>query len=335
MKLATYQDGSRDGQLVVVSRDLRQAHYATGTASRLLAVFDDWNFLAPQLQDLYDELNAGRLRHAFAFQAERCLAPLPRATQCLRGGAYPSHGQLLHQAWPQTWPEPRRAEPVMAQVPSDDFLPPLATVHVASEVLEPDFGAELWAVCGDLRQGASPERALDAVRLLGLANAFALRRLQAEPGGDVQARVATACAPVLITPDELGPGWQQGRAQATLQCSWNGRKFGLCDAASDMRFGFGDLLAHAAKTRRLRTGTVVTTGPVSNAGVASDTGRLSWPKGFCSALERQAMEQVQDQLVSTGFLCFGDTLRVEAKGRDGQSLFGALEQTLMPLDGAS
>ena len=101
MKLATYQDGSRDGQLVVVSRDLRQAHYATGTASRLLAVFDDWNFLAPQLQDLYDELNAGRLRHAFAFQAERCLAPLPRATQCLRGGAYPS--QVAGRAYARTF----------------------------------------------------------------------------------------------------------------------------------------------------------------------------------------------------------------------------------------
>ena len=334
MKLATYQDGSRDGQLVVVSRDLRQACYATGTASRMLALFDDWGFYAPQLQDLYDALNAGRARHAFAFEPERCLAPLPRAFQALRGGAYTSHAQLLHQAWPQSWPAPRLGVPQLRQLPSDDFFPPVADVHVASEVLEADFGAELFAVCGDVRQGAAPEQALDGVRLLGLANGFVLRRLLAEPDGAQQATVATACAPVLVTPDELGTAWCEGRAQLTLQCSWNGRKFGLCDAGADMRFGFGELIAHAARTRRLRAGSVVTTGPVSNAGAADAAGRLAWPKGFCALIERQAMEQVQDGVAQTGFLRFGDTVRLEAKGRDGQSVFGALEHTLLPLGGA-
>lgn len=333
MKLATYQDGSRDGQLVVVSRDLRQACYATGTASRMLALFDDWGFFAPQLRDLYDTLNAGRMRHAFAFEPGRCLAPLPRALQCLRGGAYTSHAQLLHQAWPQSWPAPRLGVPQLLQVPSDDFFPPEGNVCVASEVLEADFGAELFVICGDVRQGAAPEQALDGVRLLGLANGFVLRRLLAEPPGDAQqAMVATACAPVLVTPDELGAAWADGRAQLTLQCSRDGRKFGLCDAGADMRFGFGELLAHAARTRRLRAGSVVTTGVVSNAGAPDAAGCMAWPRGFCALIERQAMEQVQDGVAQTSFLRFGDTVRLEARGRDGLSVFGVLEHTLMPLD---
>ena len=336
MKLATYKDGSRDGQLVVVSRDLSCAHYATGIAPRMQSLLDDWNFLAPQLQNLFDDLNAARARHAFAFEAERCLAPLPRAHQWIGGGAYPGHAQLLHQAWPQRWPAPRQSEPQMRQCLSGDLLGPCDEIRVASETLQVDFAAELVAIVGDVRQGARAEQALEGVRLLGLANAMALTRLTEDErstgGGLLQSTPATAMAPIVVTPDEMGPDWETGRVHLTVQCSWNGRKFGLCDAGTDMRFGFGELVATAAKTRRLRAGTVVGTGPIGNAGVI-DEGRTTWPKGFCNLTERQAMEQVQDGIVTTGFLRFGDTVRLELRGRDGHSMLGAIEQTLMPLDG--
>jgi fumarylacetoacetate (FAA) hydrolase len=334
MKFATYQDGSRDGQLLVVSRDLSQAHYATGISGRLQAVLDDWGFLAPQLQDLSDALNAGRARHAFAFEAERCLAPLPRAHQWVGGGAFASHARLLHQAWPLHWAQPPQLEPQMAQGPSGDFAAPTDEVRVASEALQVDFSAELFAVTGDVRQGVSAEQALEGVRLLGLANVTRLCRLleaeHASGWGLLQAMPSVAMAPVLVTPDELGPAWADGRAQLTLQCSWNGRKFGLCDTAA-MDFGFGELLAHAAKTRRLRAGTLIGSGVISNAGAPDEQGRMAWPKGFGCLRERQAMEQVQDGQVRTGFMRFGDTVRLDLR-RDGQSLLGAIEQTVMPLN---
>ena len=334
MKLATYKDGSRDGQLLVVSRDLSQAHYATGVTGRMQALLDDWGFLAPQLQDVYDALNAGRARHAFAFEPERCLAPLPRAHQWVGGGAYPSHARLLHQAWPLHWALPPQFEPQMAQGPSGDFAAPTDEVRVASEALQVDFSAELVAVTGDVRQGVSAEQALDSVRLLGLANVTQLCRLleaeHASGWGLLQATPSVAMAPVLLTPDELGSAWAEGRAQLTLQCTWNGRKFGLCDTAA-MDFGFGELLAHAAKTRRLRAGTLVGSGVISNAGTPDDNGRTAWPKGFCSLRERQAMEQVQDGQVRTGYMRFGDTVRLDLRS-EGRSLMGAIEQTLMPLN---
>lgn len=335
MKLATYQDGSRDGQLVVVSRDLSQAHYATHIANRLQQVLDDWNYLSPALQDIYHQLNQGRARHAFPFDPAQCMAPLPRAYQWLDGSAYLNHVELVRQARGADMPESAQTDPLMYQGGSDDLAGPHAEIVCASESWGVDFEAELAVITGDVPMGCASDRALDAVRLLALVNDVTLRNLVPEElakgFGFVQSKPATAFAPVVVTPDEMGDAWARGRVHLPVQCVWNGRKVGMCEAGSDMHFHFGQLIAHAAKTRRLRAGTIVGSGTVSNKGVARKN-RTEWPHGYSCIAEKRAMETLQDGQPSTEYMKFGDTIRIEVKGRDGGSVFGAINQEVVPLD---
>ncbi len=327
MKLATYQDGSRDGQLVVVSRDLATAHYATGIASRLQQVLDDWGFLSPQLQDLYDALNQGRARYPFAFDPRQCLAPLPRAYQWVEGQAFPS---LLQ-------PRESSTGPVLAPGSGDALAGACDPLRYPSEALGIDFGAGLAAITADVPQGVTPPQALDGVRLLVLTNSVRLRSLeaaeQAKGAGWVQSAPSTAFSPVAITLDELGESWDKGRVHLPLHTSWNGRKVGLCDAGPEMQFHFGQLIAHLCATRAVRAGSIVGSGPVANAGTGKGSdgkGKAQWPKGYNSIAEKRAMETQLSGQPSTGYLQFGDTVRIEMKGRDGLSLFGAIDQELAP-----
>ena len=324
MKLATYKDGSRDGQLVVVARDLGAAHYATGIASRLQQVLDDWNFLAPQLQDLYEQLNAGRARHAFAFDARQCMAPLPRAYQWADGSAYLNHVELVRRARGAEVPASFYTDPLMYQGGSDDFLGPCDDVVVPSEAMGIDFEAEIAVITGDVKMGASPEQALDGVRLLMLANDVSLRNLipaeLAKGFGFFRSKPATAFSPVAVTLDELGDAWQGGRVHLTLQSTWNGRRVGMCDAGAEMSFHFGQLIAHIAKTRNVRAGSIVGSGTVSNK---------DWSKGYSCIAEKRCIETIEDGRPSTEFMKYGDTIRIEMKGRDGQSLFGAIDQQIV------
>lgn len=335
MKLATYKDGSRDGQLIVVSRDLSLAHYATGIANRLQQVLDDWNFMSPQLQDLSDLLNSGKTRHAFPFDPRQCMAPLPRAYQWVDGSAYLNHVELVRLASGTNVPASVYAEPLLYQRCSDDFLGPCDDVVCASEACGIDFAAELAVVTADVRIGASPEQALDGIRLLMLANDMSLRKLMpAEPdngAGFFQGKPATAFSPVAVTPDELGDAWRKGRVHLPLQSTWNGRKVGLCDCGPEMAFHFGQLLAHACTARNLRAGTIIGSGTVSNKGV-SVKGRTQWPKGYHCIAEKRAMETLQDGQAATEFMKYGDTIRIEMKGADGQSIFGAIDQEVVAPD---
>ncbi len=334
MKLATYKDGSRDGQLVVVSRDLSAAHYATGIAQTLQQVLDDWNFLAPQLQDLSVTLNHGKARHAFAFDPAMCMAPLPRAYQWADGSAYLNHVELVRAARQSEVPQSFYTDPLMYQGGSDDFIGPCDPVVVASEDFGIDFEAEIAVVTGDVPMGSTPEQALDGVRLLMLANDVSLRNLipaeLAKGFGFFQSKPATAFSPVAVTPDELGDAWQGGRVHLTLQSTWNGRKVGMCDAGPEMTFHFGQLIAHICKTRNVRAGSIVGSGTVSNQAVEVN-GRKEWPKGYSCIAEKRAIETILDGKPSTGFMKYGDTIRIEMKGRDGQSVFGAIDQEIAPL----
>ncbi|VWX60136.1 Fumarylacetoacetate hydrolase family protein [Burkholderiales bacterium 8X] len=332
MKLATLKDGSRDGQLVVVSRDLATAHYATGIASRLQQVLDDWGFMSPQLQDLSDALNAGRARHAFPFEPAQCMAPLPRAYQWADASAYLNHVELVRKARGSEVPQSFYADPLMYQGGSDDFIGPCDPIVVADEAFGIDFEAELAVVTGDLRMGAGPEQAIESIRLLMLANDVSLRNLipaeLAKGFGFFQSKPATAFSPVAVTPDELGDAWQGGRVHLALQSSWNGRKVGLCDAGEEMTFHFGQLIAHIAKTRNVRAGSIVGSGTVSNRGVEVD-GRMDWPKGYSCIAEKRSIETIQDGQPRTEFMKYGDTIRIEMKGRDGASIFGAIDQEVV------
>ena len=318
MKLATYQDGSRDGQLVVVSRNLSQAHYASQIANRLQQALDDWNYLSPQLQDLSDALNSGRARHAFPFDPRQCMAPLPRAFQWVEGFGYVSN----------TLPDPSACNaPELVQGSGANLLGACDPIVCGDEAWGVDFSAGLAAVTGDLQQDCTSDRALDGIRLLMLANAVTLRYL-------TQSKPCTAFSPVAVTPDELSEAWNRGRVHAPLQVIWNGRKVGLCDAGADMPFHFGRLLSTLAQSRPVRAGSIVGSGPVMNKSVERK-GRTEWPNGYSSIAEKRAMETLQDGQPTTEFMRFGDTLRIEMKGRDGASFFGAIEQEVVPAANAA
>jgi fumarylacetoacetate (FAA) hydrolase len=335
MKLATYKDGSRDGQLVVVSRDLSTAHYATGIAHKLQQALDDWNFISPQLHDLYMTLNQGKARHAFPFDPAMCMAPLPRAYQWADGSAYINHVELVRAARNSEVPTSFYADPLMYQGGSDDFMGPCDDVVVPSEDFGIDFEAEIAVVTGDVPMGATPAQALDGVRLLMLVNDVSLRNLipaeLAKGFGFFQSKPASAFSPLAVTPDELGDAWQGGRVHLTLQSTWNGRKVGMCEAGPEMTFHFGQLIAHITKTRNVRAGSIVGSGTVSNKAVEVD-GRKEWPKGYSCIAEKRAIETILDGQPSTAFMKFGDTIRIEMKGKDGQTIFGAIDQTIAPLD---
>jgi fumarylacetoacetate (FAA) hydrolase len=325
MKLATYRDGSRDGQLVVVSRDLALAHFASGIATRLQQVLDDWNFLSPQLEELSQTLNHGKARHAFAFEPAKCMAPLPRAYQWADGSAFINHVELVRKARGAEVPASFYTDPLMYQGGSDDFIGPRDDIVCASADFGIDFEAEVAVITGDVSMGSTPDTALEGIRLLMLANDVSLRNLipaeLAKGFGFFQSKPATAFSPVAVTPDELGAAWQGGRVHLNLESVWNGRRVGLCDAGPEMTFHFGQLIAHMGKTRNVRAGSVVGSGTVSNK---------DWSRGYSCIAEKRAIETIEGGAPKTGFMQYGDTVRIEMKGADGTSVFGAIEQRVVP-----
>ena len=337
MKLATYKDGSRDGQLVVVSRDLSTAHYATGIANKMQQALDDWGFIAPQLVDLYETLNQGKARHAFPFDPAMCMAPLPRAYQWADGSAYINHVELVRAARDALVPESFYKDPLMYQGGSDDFIGAQDDVLCASEDFGIDFEAEITVITADVPMQSTPDEALEGIRLVMLANDVSLRNLIANELGKgfgfLQSKPATSFSPVAVTLDELGDAWDNGRLNLTVQSTWNGRKVGMCEAGPEMTFHFGQLIAHICKTRNVRAGSVVGSGTVSNQGVEVK-GKKEWPKGYSCIAEKRAIETILDGKPSTEFMKYGDTIRIEAKGTDGQSVFGAIDQKIAPLQKA-
>jgi fumarylacetoacetate (FAA) hydrolase len=321
MKLATYRDGSRDGQLLVVSRDLSTAHYATGIADRLQQVLDDWNFLSPQLQDLYETLNHGKARHAFAFDPRQCMAPLPRAYQWADGSAYLNHVELVRAARKATVPESFHTDPLMYQGVSDAMLGPSDDVVCPSEDMGIDFEAELVAITGDVPMGSSPERALEGIRLLALANDVSLRNLipdeLAKGFGFFQSKPATAFSPVAVTPDEVGSAWTGRKVTLPLIVHWNGRQVGRALAGEDMVFDFAQLIAHVCKTRNARAGSIIGSGTVSNR----DSSR-----GYSCIAEQRALEMIASGSAVTPFMRYGDRVRIEMFDAQGASIFGAIDQ---------
>ncbi|TKC89520.1 fumarylacetoacetate hydrolase family protein [Trinickia terrae] len=328
MKLATLKDGSRDGQLIVVSRDLRTAAVADAIAPTLQRALDDWPFYAPQLRELYDALNQGRARHTFAFDGKDCMAPLPRAFQWADGSAYVNHVELVRRARGAEMPPEFWTDPLMYQGGSDDFLGPKDDIVCASEAFGIDFEAEVAVITADVPMGATPEQALKGVRLLMLANDVSLRNLipaeLAKGFGFFQSKPATSFSPVAVTPDELGESWREGRVHRPMIVHWNDRKVGQPDAGVDMVFHFGQLIAHAAKTRNVRAGSIVGSGTVSNKDAK---------RGYCCIAEKRCLETIEHGAPQTEFMKYGDTVKIEIFDEAGKSIFGSIEQSVAPLEG--
>ncbi len=322
MKLATLKNGTCDGQLVVVSRDLARMRAVPAIAATLQQALDQWDALAPALRAQYDALNDAQQPFE-AFDPARCAAPLPRAYQWLDASSYLNHVDLTRRARGGEMPPSFRTDPVMYQGGSDDFMGPRDPITAASEDLGVDLEAEVVVITGDVPLGVGADDALGHVRLLGLINDVTLRNLVvpelAKGFGFVQSKPASALSPVFVTPDELGAYWQGGKLHRRMEVWLNDQKLGQPQAGEEMNFHFGQLIAHAARTRRLIAGTVLGSGTISNA---------SDEAGVCCLVEARVREQLKFGEMRTPFLKQGDRVRIEMRDDAGASLFGAIEQVM-------
>ena len=323
MKLATLKNGTRDGKLVVVSKDLSRAVDATECAATLLHALEQWETVAPQLNDLYQRLNNWTVNDAFVFDPRDAAAPLPRAPQWCDGSAFLNHAKLMETAF-NAPPIPDLATiPLMYQGGSDDLLGAHDDVALPDETAGIDFEGEFGVIVGDVPMACSTEIALQHIRLIVQINDVSLRahgKREMQTGfGFFHAKPSSSFAPVAVTPDELGAAWDSGRVCLPLNIAWNGQWFGHPNG-SEMSFGFDRLIRHAAATRRLRAGTIIGSGTVSNADRTSGSGCIA---------ERRAIEIIERGSVSTGFMRFGDRVRMEARALDGTPMFGAIDQQIV------
>ncbi len=324
MKLATLNDGTRDGTLIVVSRDLRHAIKGDDIAPTLQAALDDWDYASPQLIDRYDALNRAPGSRAFDFEPKQCAAPLPRAYQWADGSAYVSHAERLRKARGADMPKGYRSDPLMYQGGSDAFLGPCDEIMAESEDWGIDLEGELAVITGDVPMGTTAKKAGEHIRLVMLVNDVSLRNLAAaeiaKGFGFFQSKPSSAFSPVALTPDELGPAWDGGKLNLPLVVQVNGETLGRPNAGVDMTFEFPRLIAYAARTRPLAAGTIVGSGTVSNADRSA---------GSACIAEKRALEAIAGGEPATPFLKFGDRVRIEMFDAGGNSLFGAIEQQVV------
>jgi len=328
MKLATLKEGGRDGTLIVVSRDLAHGVRATDIAPTLQAALDDWQNTAPRLHALYDALCMHRhkaVEHAFELHFGALAAPFPRAYEFVDGSAYLPHVERVRRARGATVPESFYTDPLMYQATSAGFLGPRDPVRVPSEDYGIDLEAEVVVVTDDVPMAVTPEHASEHIQLIGLVNDVSLRSLipaeLAKGFGFLQSKPRSALSPVLVTPDELRDAWRDDKLHLPMRTWINGQWFGEAEAGEDMQFNFAQLIAHAAKTRPLAAGTIVGSGTIAN----QDTSR-----GASCLAEQRTVEKLRDGEAVTPFLKYGDTVKIDMHDIDGNSIFGAIEQTIEP-----
>jgi len=336
MKLATLKNGTRDGQLALVSRDLVHCVAVPEIARTLQGALDDWSEVVPALGAIAAELNAGRLVDAVPFDPRVAMAPLPRAYQWADGSAYVNHVELVRRARGATMPPEFWIDPLMYQGASDHMLGACEDIVLADESWGIDFEAEIAVITGDVPMGTAPLTAGSCIRLLMLVNDVSLRNLipaeLAKGFGFFQSKPASGCSPVAVTPDELGDAWRDGRVHLPLVSHVNGQLFGRPNAGVDMTFDFPTLIAHVAKTRSLVAGSIVGSGTVSNK-EAGGPGRPAavGGVGYSCIAEQRTVETLVAGKPATPFLRFGDRVRIEMRDAAGRSIFGAIEQTVCPL----
>lgn len=332
MKLASLKSG-RDGRLVVVSDDLSACTDASVIAPTLQRALDEWERCEGPLRELADALRQGKAPRQPFSEAE-CASPLPRAYQWADGSAYVNHVALVRKARKAEMPQSFWSDPLMYQGGSDGFLGPRDEIPLADESWGCDLEGEVAVITGDVRQGATREEALAAIRLVMLVNDVSLRNLipgeLAKGFGFFQSKPASAFSPVAVTPDALGPAWREGKLHRPLRVSLNGEPFGRADAGVDMTFDFGTLVAHAAKTRDLCAGSIIGSGTVSNRDADGGPGKpiRDGGLGYSCIAEVRTVETLLSGAPITPFLRHGDRVRIEMLDDESRSIFGAIEQTV-------
>ncbi|OZG74220.1 2-keto-4-pentenoate hydratase [Hahella sp. CCB-MM4] len=339
MKLASLKQG-RDGRLIIVSRDLSQAVEVPHIARTLQDALDRWSETEPKLQSVYKKLNlhSSELAGVFEFRPEDCASPLPRAYQWADGSAYVNHVELVRKARNSEMPPSFWTDPLMYQGGSDSFIGPCDDIPLGSEEWGIDFEAEIAVVTDDVPMGVSEEQAPEHIQLLMLVNDVSLRGLipgeLAKGFGFFQSKPSSSFSPVAITPDELGAAWEGSKVHLPLNVDYNRQPFGRANAGQDMTFSFARLVAHAAMTRPLSAGAIIGSGTVSNKqntehGSAIADGGV----GYSCIAEVRMIETINTGSPKTTFMHFGDQVKIEMLDADGQSIFGAIEQTVVEYTG--
>lgn len=336
MKLASLKDG-RDGRLVIVSRDLKQAANASDIALTLQDALDDWDNLAPQLAAHYELLNAGQV-DSFAFDEAACASPLPRAYAWMDGSAYLNHVELVRKARGAEVPESFYSDPLMYQGGSDTFIGPRDAIIAADEAYGIDMEAEITVITDDVPMGVSADDAASHIKLIMLVNDVSLRGLipnELRKGfGFVQGKASSAFSPVAITPDELGELWEGSTIDLPLLVDYNGKEFGKANVKTDMTFNMAELVAHAAKTRDLCAGTIIGSGTVSNKFEGGEGKKIEHGGvGYSCIAEIRMIEKIQTGEFITPFMRFGDKVGIEMKDKDGNSIFGRIENSVEKYEG--
>ena len=339
MKLATLKNGTRDGKLVLVTRDLEFYVDASAIAPTLQAAFDNWATVAPRLQELSDEVGAGStIAKRTKLDTTQLHSPLPRAFQWADGSAYVNHVELVRKARNAEMPETFWTDPLMYQGGSDSFIGPRDDIAMADTAWGIDMEGEIAVITDDVPMGASLDQARDAIRLIMLVNDVSLRGLipgeLAKGFGFFQSKPSSAFSPVAVTPDELGDAWDGGKVHLPLNVDLNGKPFGRANAGVDMTFDFAQLVAHAARTRPLGAGSVVGSGTVSNK-LDGGPGKpvAEGGAGYSCIAEIRMIETIETGAAKTPFLQFGDRVKIEMLGKDGTSIFGAIDQTVTQYKG--
>ena len=325
MKLASLKEGGRDGTLVVVDAALQSCIRATEVAPTLQAALENWSAAAPALQALADRLAAGEADGREPFDPAACAAPLPRAYQFADASAYVNHMELVRKARGAEMPPSFWTEPLMYQGLSDGFLGPCDDIALADADWGIDFEAEVAVVLDDVPMGVTPAAAGQHIKLIMLCNDVSLRNLVpgeiAKGFGFFQSKPASAFSPVAVTPEALGDAWDGERLHGPVVSQVNGEEIGHPDAGVDMTFGFPELIAHAARTRRLGAGTILGSGTVSNKDSSMGSSCLA---------EQRMIETLAHGDAKTPFLQFGDVVHIEMTGADGAPIFGAIQQRVVP-----
>ena len=339
MKLATLKNGTRDGQLILVTRDLSHYVDASAIAPTLQAALDDWAIVAPRLTELADEIEAGSsIAKREALDPTQLHSPLPRAFQWADGSAYVNHVELVRKARGAEMPDSFWTNPLMYQGGSDNFLGPRDDIKMADTAWGIDLEGEIAVITDDMPMGASLDQARDAIRLIMLVNDVSLRGLipgeLAKGFGFFQSKPSSAFSPVAVTPDELGDAWDGGKVHLPLNVDLNGAPFGRANAGVDMTFDFAQLIAHAARTRPLVAGSIIGSGTVSNK-LDGEPGKpvAEGGAGYSCIAEIRMIETINNGEAKTPFLKFGDNVKIEMLGKDGTSIFGAIDQTVAEYKG--
>lgn len=330
MKLATLKDSTRDGRLVVVSKDLTRCSDVGHIARTLQAALDDWDHAGPRLGRVAEGVETGS-QPTTRFHEHDAASPLPRAYQWADASAYVHHVELMRKSRGMDMPANLWTDPLMYQGGSDTFLAPRDAIPLIDESLGLDMEGEVAVIVGDVPMGASVEVARAAIVLVLLVNDISLRALAqgeiAKGFGFFQAKPSSAFSPVAVTPDELGDAWKDAKLHLPLRVDLNGKPFGRANAGVDMIFDFGQLVAHAARTRRLSAGTIIGSGTVSNR-LDGGPGKsvADGGAGYSCIAETRMVETLSSGDPKTQFLKEGDIVRIEMKDAAGHSIFGAIEQ---------